>query len=112
MRPMLDPSFTVYLLGSSLIAFAALLAWRTVFAFSVMAALSSTTLIFWGWWAWSLRDGMGPDSIESRGAQALVRFLGEFWIPATFRALLIGTGLIILKAASRRRTTKIGAHGS
>lgn len=109
---MLDPSFTVYLLGSSLTAFAAFLAWRTVFAFRVMAALSSTTLIFWGWWAWFLRDGMGPDSIESRGAQALVRFLGELWIPATLWALLIGTGLIILKAASRRRTTKIGAHGS
>lgn len=108
---MLDPSSTAYFIGLSLIAFTAFLALRTRFVFGVMAAISSITLIFWGWWAWLLRDGMGPDSIESRGAEALARFLGEFWIPAVLWALLNVFGLIILKTAEARRANRAGALG-
>ena len=67
---MLDPS-TIACLVSSCIAFAVFIARRTVLAFRAMAAMSSTTLAVCGWWAWLLRDGMGPDSIETHGAEAL-----------------------------------------
>jgi hypothetical protein len=40
-------------------------------------------------WAWSMRDGLGPDSTESRGWMALMRFVEELgWSPAAPAALL------------------------
>src|SRR5688572_12627167 len=108
---MLDPSLMIYLIALTLIAFAGFLARRTRFVFGVMAAVSSITLIFSGWWTWLLRDGMGPDSIESQGIEALTRFLDQFWIPAVLWALLIGIGLFILKATKARSTTPTGALG-
>ena len=53
----------------------------------------------------------GPDSIETHGAEALARFLEGFWIPALLWTLILGTGMIILKASTRRRATRTGALG-
>ena len=55
-------------------------------------------------WAWLLKDGLGPDSVESHGWRALERF----WAGAGW-ALLAPTVLIIagilLYLSDRRRAT-------
>jgi hypothetical protein len=49
----------------------------SVFAFCASAA-----------WIWILRDGLGPDSIESSGYDALLRFTKDFWPIALFWAFV------------------------
>jgi hypothetical protein len=39
-------------------------------------------------WIWILRDGLGPDSIESPGFEALLRFTADFWPIAAFWAFV------------------------
>ncbi len=47
-------------------------------------------LLFLSLWAWAMRDGLGPDSTESRGWIAFVRFVTELgWSPAVPVALLL-----------------------
>lgn len=40
----------------------------------VTFTLACLSLAFWLWVSWSLRDGMGPDAIDSSGTEALRRF--------------------------------------
>ncbi len=48
--------------------------------FAIGIALFSLLLLFaLGSWAWLLRDGLGPDSIESSGTEAFLRFFSYFW---------------------------------
>lgn len=44
-----------------------------------IAVFSSLLLLTFGAWTWLLRDGLGPDSIESSGIEALRRFSSDFW---------------------------------
>lgn len=39
------------------------------------------TLALWGVITWMFRDGMGPDSIETTGIDAVIAFITFFWIP-------------------------------
>jgi hypothetical protein len=39
--------------------------------------------------AWILRDGLGPDAVDSRGAQAAGKFLAGWGVPALVIALLV-----------------------
>ncbi len=103
---MLDPSAVIYFIALVLIASIVFLVRRTRLAFGAMAAVSTLTLAHWGWWIWFFRDGMGPDSIPSQGAEAMTRFLENFWIPAACWALLIVTGLLILRATKVQRETR------
>lgn len=51
---------------------------------SLVAATASLTftLVLWGVITWLFRDGMGPDSIETTGVDAVVAFTTFFWMPA------------------------------
>ena len=69
---------------------------------SIGLALLSLFLLFaLGAWTWFLRDGLGPDSIESSGVEALRRFSADFWPIALFCLGLFGIAfLVALTAAS------------
>lgn len=47
-----------------------------------MKALFEVLLLAWmalGLFAWILRDGLGPDSVESQGFEAIARMFWTFW---------------------------------
>lgn len=47
-----------------------------------LALISLTgTLVWWGAITWMFRDGMGPESVETAGFQAIAAFLSLFWLP-------------------------------
>lgn len=47
----------------------------SIFLFAVtFVVLIWLTLI-----TWMFRDGLGPDSVESQGYEAVARFAGQFW---------------------------------
>jgi hypothetical protein len=50
---------------------------------SLLAATASLTftLALWGIITWLFRDGLGPDSIETTGIDAVVAFMKFFWLP-------------------------------
>ncbi len=52
-----------------------------------LAVPALVLLIYTGFWAWLLRDGLGPDAVESSGVEALRRFVLHIW---PFAALCIG----------------------
>ena len=72
--------------------------------FSAVCAALFGALLFFGYGAlvWLLRDGLGPDSVESTGWQALLRFVQGFWVAALLALLLF-----IVAYALARRATKL-----
>jgi len=61
-------------------------------------------LVFWvlaiGPFCWLLRNGLGPGSVDSHGADAVVRFLLTFyWGPVV--AVLVGLRLLVRKPWAR-----------
>jgi hypothetical protein len=48
-------------------------------------------LVWSGAWWWLLRDGLGPDAIQSHGRAALARFMGQF----SFVALVLGVEVVL-----------------
>jgi len=59
---------------------------------------SALVLIFGAASSWLLKDGLGPDSIESRGIEALVKSISSFWpIIILSSSLLLIAKLIKLK---------------
>lgn len=62
-----------------------------------------------GPFCWIMRDGLGPDSVESHGAHAVVRFLGTFyWGPV----LLVLLALVTPSFWFARRFISIDAEES
>jgi hypothetical protein len=61
---------------------------------SLMKSILNAALLSWilfGVFAWILRDGLGPDSVESSGWSALVRlYWGFYWGPVLI-ALAVAT---------------------
>ena len=49
-----------------------------------ISVFSSFLLLTFGIPTWLFRDGLGPDSIESSGIDALRRFFSDFWPFALF----------------------------
>ena len=60
-----------------------------------IAVFSSLLLLALGAWTWLLRDGLGPDSVESSGIEALRRFFSDFWPVALFCLALFVIALFI-----------------
>jgi hypothetical protein len=54
---------------------------------------------------WILRDGLGPDMVETAGMQAVVKFLGVWGIPAAVMA-----GLVLVMTHAVRRAGKSAHH--
>lgn len=47
-----------------------------------MRAILDSLILAWmalGFFAWILRDGLGPDSVESEGLEAVGRMFWTFW---------------------------------
>ena len=66
-------------------------------AFSLL--LVAVALVAAAGLSWLLKDGLGPDAVESTGATAVARFLEGFSLP-----LIIGLveGVVIFNIGSRR----------
>jgi hypothetical protein len=68
-----------------------------------LTALLDGLLVTWvvgvGPLCWILRDGLGPNSVESHGGWAVARFLLTFWWGPVLAALLL------LRLAARRLAT-------
>lgn len=72
--------------------------------FLAMCAITFGTLAFgmMSAWVWLLKDGLGPDAIESHGWVALKRFLvGAGW-PLLIPTTSIFAGLWLLRSERRR----------
>jgi hypothetical protein len=63
--------------------------------------------LFFTWFALILRDGIGPDSIESTGVRAVFRTLKILAIPGALSALVSGVGIALLRKANRKRAHAI-----
>ena len=82
---------------------------RPSFLLSVLSAVSVLAgmvffflVLFIGPFAWILRDGLGPDSTDSMGLQAITRmFWCFYWGPAT----LVMASICIVASLIRRRFT-------
>src|SRR2546426_109023 len=76
--------------------------WREACMRQVFAAVLDGLLVTWvagiGPLCWILRDGLGPNSVDSHGARALVRFLMPSWWGPVLAAL------VVLRLAARRRS--------
>jgi hypothetical protein len=59
-----------------------------------MAIVSSFAALAWaGYWSWLLRDGLGPDAVESTGWQAWRRFGSEMWFPCSVSGATVGVAV-------------------
>jgi hypothetical protein len=65
---------------------------RVVLAAALVAWAAAAPLV------WILRDGLGPDSVESTGAQAVVKFAAQWGVPA----LAVAAPIAILTLVDRR----------
>ena len=72
---------------------------------ALLMAMAACLACVAGFWAWLLRDGLGPDSISSSGQTAIVRAVSDGWhlfLPAMFLAT---AGAILVHRARRVRPT-------
>lgn len=77
-----------------------------------MAVFSSLLLLALGTWAWLLRDGLGPDSVESSGIEALRRFSSDFWPVALLCFALFVTAFFNGRRQSLPPNASINATGN
>ena len=77
-----------------------------------VAAVSLLLLLTLGAWTWLLRDGLGPDSIESSGIEALRRFSSDFWPVAAFCFFLFGVAFLIAGRQTSPRNDSTNATGN
>jgi len=71
------------------------------FWFRCSLILSTASLGIWGYYDWSLRDGLGTDSVESRGIEAITNFAGGFWVPLVTWGTLVVLSFWLLRRKSR-----------
>jgi ABC-type lipoprotein release transport system permease subunit len=62
-----------------------------------IAVFSSLVGLILGVITWFFRDGMGPDSIESSGYEALRRFTLDFWPVAVFFVVLFTLAFVMIR---------------
>jgi len=83
---------------------------RTREAVTLLSGVAITCLILAlitiGVWTWTLRDGLGPDSVPSEGSVAVLRFWEQLW-PI---AVLVGLGVIFVIASWRHRLRGFARH--
>jgi hypothetical protein len=72
------------------------------FLFGCLHVTLLAYLIFWAAWCWILRDGLGPDSVESHGRGAWARFFGDVWPVLAFVSLIALIGYLSNQYALRR----------
>ncbi len=79
-------------------------AFRRIIAFGI-AVSSLLIFLLLGSWCWFLRDGLGPDSIESSGSEAWRRFSTDFWPVALFCFVLFGVAFWVAPRRPSQRDT-------
>jgi hypothetical protein len=77
-----------------------------------IAAFSLLVGIVLGAWTWFLRDGLGPDSIQSSGIKAWRRFSAEFWPVAVFCLVLFAIAFFIGRRQPSRLHSSTNATGN
>jgi hypothetical protein len=77
-----------------------------------LSSFSLLLLLALGAWTWFLRDGLGPDSVESSGVEALRRFLSDFWPVAAFCFFLFGIAFLIARHQPQTRNASTNATGN
>jgi len=68
-----------------------------------ISVFSLLLLLALGGWTWLLRDGLGPDSIESSGFEALRRFMSDFWPIASFCIFLFAIAFFLGRGETSAR---------
>ena len=69
------------------------------------AAIFLFALVFIGPFAWILRDGLGPASVDRKGVEAMARtFWTFYWGPVTLTAILISTVAALMRRVIKKRT--------
>ena len=53
-------------------------------------------------WAWLMRDGLGPDAVDSTGIVAVARTLSDIWVFALI-AMLTQLAICVRKSQEARR---------
>ena len=56
-------------------------------------------------WAWLMRDGLGPDAVDSTGLVAIARTLSDIWVFALI-AMLTQLVIYAYKSQGARRKSK------
>ncbi len=67
----------------------------------VLVVLASLFVLDGAMMCWIMRDGMGPDSIESHGMTALLRFFKEFWIAPAVALPVVIFGLWLARSPKK-----------
>jgi hypothetical protein len=62
-----------------------------------ISVFSSLLLLAFGVPIWLLRDGLGPDSVESSGVEAWHRFFADFWPVAALCLFLFAIAFLIAR---------------
>jgi hypothetical protein len=61
----------------------------------------TAALGIWGYYDWFLRDGLGPDSVESRGFEAIANFADAFWIHLVGWVFLVALSFWLARRKAR-----------
>ena len=77
-----------------------------------ITVFSALLLLALGSWTWLLRDGLGPDSIESSGIEASRRFFTDFWPVALFCFVLFVIAFLIGRGQSPTPNASTNATGN
>ncbi len=64
---------------------------------AICLSLAALSLVPAAGLAWLFRDGMGPDSIESHGWQAMGRFWEGFWPPCVLALAVAAAALTLCR---------------
>ena len=107
MRILFDPAISFWLLVAVGMAIVVPLSWSSSRrALRWWAAsqwlVAGVTLVWYAGWCWLLRDGMGPDAVESHGRQAFTRFMGDFSFATLVVAFEVTVGLVCYRLRRRR----------
>ena len=65
--------------------------------------LSLMNLVGAGLWTWALRDGLGPDAVDSYGGLAVQRFASVYWITFLVGVLPIVVASMFSRAGKMKR---------
>jgi hypothetical protein len=66
-----------------------------------LVCLSATVFLLLVPLGWMLRDGLGPKAIETRGIEAVSRFLSEVWPEALFLTCVSAGGVLLYRLGDR-----------
>ena len=69
----------------------------------VMMALAACLAALAGFWAWLLRDGLGPDSVSTSGLAAIARTVSDGWHLFLPAIAVAAAGAILIHRSRRVR---------